>query len=117
MDPFSKHLSRSISAYCRLFTCAICLVLLSACKEAERQAHSQAQSLQLNLGKVGVIARVSVNDKALGELWSRPLTIDISDAVKAGLNTLSVEVVTTWINRLLGDLKYPKQFVSRYIFP
>jgi len=68
------------------------------------------QQLQLDLGEVGVIARVSLNGKALGELWSRPLVVNINDAAKAGKNMLTVEVATTWLNRLLGDLKYPKQF-------
>ncbi|MCF2946930.1 glycoside hydrolase [Paraglaciecola aquimarina] len=68
------------------------------------------QQLQLGLGEVGVIARVTVNGQNLGELWSRPLTLNIEDAVKPGTNTLTVEVATTWLNRLIGDLKYPEQF-------
>ncbi|WP_232824783.1 glycosyl hydrolase [Algibacillus agarilyticus] len=68
------------------------------------------QQLQLDLGEVGVIARVTVNGQDLGELWSRPLTVNIKDAVKAGNNTLTVEVATTWLNRIIGDLKYPEQF-------
>lgn len=68
------------------------------------------QKLQLDLGKVGVIARVNINGKDLGDVWSRPLTVNIHDAVKAGTNTLTVEVATTWLNRVIGDLKYPEQF-------
>ncbi|KMT67032.1 glycoside hydrolase [Catenovulum maritimum] len=68
------------------------------------------QQLQLDLGEVGVIARVTVNGQDLGELWSRPLTVNINDVVKAGSNTLTVEVATTWLNRIIGDLKYPEQF-------
>ncbi|WP_448248505.1 glycosyl hydrolase [Thalassotalea agariperforans] len=68
------------------------------------------QTLQLDLGEVGVIARVTLNGKDLGELWSRPLTLDITDAAKLGNNTLTVEVATTWLNRMVGDLKYPEQF-------
>ncbi|MFA3792004.1 glycosyl hydrolase [Aliiglaciecola sp. SL4] len=68
------------------------------------------QQLQLDLGEVGVIARVTVNGKNLGELWSRPLTINIKDAVTSGTNTLTIEVATTWLNRVIGDLKYPEKF-------
>lgn len=68
------------------------------------------QTLELDLGEVGVIARVLLNGKNLGELWSRPLTLEITDAVQHGDNTLTVEVATTWLNRMVGDLKYPKQF-------
>lgn len=68
------------------------------------------QQLQLDLGEVGVIARVNINGKDLGDLWSRPLTVNINDAVKAGINTLTIDVATTWLNRIIGDLKYPEQF-------
>jgi hypothetical protein len=68
------------------------------------------QILQLDLGQVGVIARVALNGKNLGEFWSRPMIVNISDAAQAGNNILTVEVATTWLNRLIGDLKYPVQF-------
>ena len=68
------------------------------------------QSLQLNLGEVGVIAKVKLNGHDLGALWSRPLTADITEFVKLGTNTLEVQVATTWLNRLLGDHKYPEKF-------
>ena len=68
------------------------------------------QQLQLDLGEVGVIARVTLNNQDLNELWSRPLTVNINKAVKAGPNTLTVEVATTWLNRIIGDLKYPTKY-------
>lgn len=68
------------------------------------------QSWLLDLGEVGVIARVTVNNKNLGEVWSRPLKIDITEALKAGKNQLKIEVATTWVNRLVGDLTYPDKF-------
>ncbi|MBD1388684.1 glycoside hydrolase [Neiella sp. HB171785] len=64
----------------------------------------------LDLGEVGVIARVQVNGKDFGELWSRPLQVDITNALKAGHNQLHIEVATTWLNRLVGDQKYPEQW-------
>lgn len=71
---------------------------------------ANGQRWLLNLGEVGVIARVKVNGKNFGEVWSRPLQLDITDALHIGNNALEVEVATTWLNRLIGDLKYPEQF-------
>lgn len=68
------------------------------------------QQLQLDLGEVGVIARVTLNGKNLGELWTHPLTVNIDDAAQVGNNTLVVEVATTWLNRVIGDAKYPEKF-------
>ncbi|WP_232222422.1 glycosyl hydrolase [Glaciecola sp. HTCC2999] len=68
------------------------------------------QQLQLDLGEVGVIARVTLNGKNLGELWTHPLTVNIDDAAQMGNNTLIVEVATTWLNRVIGDVKYPEKF-------
>ncbi|WP_032096199.1 MULTISPECIES: glycosyl hydrolase [unclassified Alteromonas] len=64
----------------------------------------------LDLGQVGVVARVTINSNNLGEVWSRPMQIDVTDYLETGNNELKVEVATTWNNRMVGDLKYPKQF-------
>ncbi|EWH09788.1 family 2 glycoside hydrolase [Catenovulum agarivorans DS-2] len=64
----------------------------------------------LHLGQVGVVARVTINGYNLGEIWSRPLQVDVTDYLVAGNNKLKVDVATTWVNRMVGDLKYPKQF-------
>lgn len=64
----------------------------------------------LELGEVGVIARVILNGKVLDTLWSRPLRTDISKYLVAGDNRLTIEVATTWNNRLVGDAKYPDVF-------
>ena len=59
--------------------------------------------LWLDLGAVKNIAEVSVNGKPLGILWKAPFRVDITDAVKAGENRLSVAVTNLWVNRLIGD--------------
>jgi hypothetical protein len=62
-----------------------------------------SQSLELDLGNVQSIARVRINGHELGTLWKPPYRIDIAAAAHPGKNSLEIEVVNTWLNRLLGD--------------
>jgi hypothetical protein len=64
-------------------------------------------ALILDLGKVNDIAVVRVNGQELGTLWQPPYCVDITASLKAGTNTLEVEVVNTWNNRLVGDAALP----------
>ena len=57
----------------------------------------------LDLGRVDMIAAVSLNDKAVRTLWTPPYRVDLTGTVKSGVNTLTVEVTGTWFNRLVYD--------------
>lgn len=62
----------------------------------------------LSLGKVADVARVTINGKKAATLWHEPFECDITDAVSAGENSLSVEIANRWPNRLIGDARLAK---------
>ncbi|MFN8346927.1 MAG: glycosyl hydrolase [Spirosomataceae bacterium] len=57
----------------------------------------------LDLGEVKNVAEVIVNGKNVGTVWKKPFKLDISEAVKAGDNSLQINVTNVWVNRLVGD--------------
>ena len=61
----------------------------------------------LDLGEVRDVAVVRLNGRALGTLWIAPWQIEVSGALRSGANTLEVEVINPWNNRLVGDVKLP----------
>ena len=71
---------------------------------ALRTPHSE---LIMDLGNVRDLATVRVNGRDLGTFWFAPYHVDVTAAVKPGENTLEVEVVNTWNNRLVGDANLP----------
>jgi hypothetical protein len=61
------------------------------------------KALYLDLGDVKNIAEVEVNGIYLGILWKPPFRIDVSTAIRLGINNLRIKVTNTWPNRLIGD--------------
>ena len=64
--------------------------------------------LFLDLGTVKNLARVQMNGRELGVIWTAPWRTEITEAVQAGNNDLVIEVVNLWPNRLIGDALRPK---------
>ena len=61
----------------------------------------------LEFDKISEVARITLNGVDLGICWKPPFRVDISDAVKAGRNHLTIEVANTWANGLCGDARLP----------
>jgi hypothetical protein len=59
--------------------------------------------VELDLGRVELIAAVRLNGEPVGTVWATPYRLDITRAVKPGVNRLSVAVTSTWFNRLTYD--------------
>lgn len=63
---------------------------------------------ELDLGRVADIATVAVNGRPVGTVWTAPFRIDITAAIQAGANRLTVGVTNTWRNRLAYDASLPE---------
>ncbi len=68
----------------------------------------EGKKIVINLGSFTAMAKVTVNGTYVGGLWTAPYQLDITSFVKTGENNLRIEVVNTWVNRLIGDLKLPE---------
>jgi len=70
---------------------------------------SDAKDVHIDLGKVGVMATVTLNGKSIGTTWMAPYRLNITDAIQEGENELEVKVVNVWRNRLTGDKTLPEE--------
>lgn len=59
--------------------------------------------LWLDLGDVKNLAVVTVNGKNLRQVWHAPYRLEITSALRPGANEIKIEVVNSWVNRLIGD--------------
>ncbi len=64
--------------------------------------------LWLDLGSVRELAEVRLNNRSLGVLWTPPFRVDVSRLLRPGENTLEIEVVNFWPNRIIGDQFLPE---------
>ena len=73
--------------------------------------------LRLDLGKVGDVAEVWLNDGAVGTRWMRGQMLDITGSARVGKNHLTVYVTNTCINRVSGfenPPPVPEDLVGRH---
>lgn len=65
---------------------------------------NESSKLYLELGVVHNLARVTLNGRELGVIWCAPWHMEIPrELLNKGGNQLSISVVNTWANRLIGD--------------
>ena len=67
----------------------------------------EGKQILINSGVFTAMARVTVNDVYAGGLWTAPYQLNITKLIKEGENNLKIEIVNTWVNRLIGDSKLP----------
>ena len=73
--------------------------------------------LHLDLGRVGNVAEVRLNDTPVGTCWMRGQTLNVTGQVRAGSNQLVVLVTNTLINRVSAMTEprpIPEHLVEHY---
>ncbi|WP_373511682.1 glycosyl hydrolase, partial [Persicitalea sp.] len=66
----------------------------------------------LDLGKVGKVAEVLLNGQSMGITWAPPYRYDVTEVIKSGENSLEIEVINTWANRIIGDINEGENYTS-----
>ncbi len=64
--------------------------------------------IELDLGRVEILAEVRLNGKSAGSVWRRPFRIDVSALAVPGENNLEIHVTGLWVNRMIGDEHLPQ---------
>ncbi len=78
-------------------------------KNFDLPVSTSEQPVYLDLGALSCIARVRLNGKDLGVVWTAPWRIEITDAVLPEGNKLEIKVANHWLNRIIGDEQLPPE--------
>jgi hypothetical protein len=68
---------------------------------------------ELDLGEVGRVATIYVNDVYCATLWHFPYKTDITPYLLKGKNQLRIDVTNTWSNFLIGDQRLKANYNSQ----
>ena len=68
----------------------------------------ETKDIFIDLGNVGVMASVKINGVDIGTTWIAPFRLNTTEAIQEGENTIEIEVVNVWRNRLTGDKTLPE---------
>lgn len=77
---------------------------------AFRLEAAEGQRVYLELEQLCDTARITVNGMDCGKLWKRPWRLDITDAVRAGENTVEIRCANQLINRALDPAAEPDMY-------
>ncbi len=80
--------------------------------DLEGSVNPSENNIYLNLGEVKNLAQITFNGKNLGILWTSPWRLNVSEMIKEKGNTLEIEVVNLWGNRMIGDEQLPEDGVK-----
>lgn len=70
---------------------------------------------RIELGRVMVMAKVWINGRYAGGVWTDPYSLDITQFVEDGINEIKVSVANNWMNRLIGDAALPENRRCTYL--
>ena len=68
-----------------------------------------SKDIFIDLGSLGVIASVKINNIPIGTTWIAPYKLNTNGTIKKGKNTIEIEVVNVWRNRITGDKTLSKE--------
>ena len=71
----------------------------------------------IDLGEVKNLAKVKLNGKDAGTIWTSPWRVDITGKLKKNENVLEIEVANLWPNRLIGDEQLPDDGIKDEKWP
>ena len=86
-------------------------------KISESAIADKKMDIFLDLGEVYNLARVHVNGKDMGVVWTAPYQLKIKEALVPGDNLIDIEVANLWPNRLIGDEQKPDDGIKDQQWP
>lgn len=99
LTDWSKHENKSIKYFSGTATY----------KNSFKLSSIPEKQMYVDLGKVMVMAKVKINGKEAGGVWTAPYRVNITPYLKKGNNSIEVEVVNCWRNRLIGEKNMPEE--------
>jgi hypothetical protein len=78
---------------------------------------TKSNKVIVSIGEVANIATIKINGKEIGTLWTAPYSLDITEGIKQGDNTIEIMVANTWHNRLIGDHLFPNNKITNTTAP
>jgi hypothetical protein len=85
--------------------------------DAGDETYTKNSRFYLDLGTVKNLARIKLNGKDLGVVWTAPWKVDITGVLKQKGNQLEIEVANLWPNRLIGDEQLPDDGIKNEQWP